>query len=77
MCDACGMQYIGQTNNVISRMNGHRSDYRRFLNGFFSKSDTSSLCSHLRSHDVKIFMFQILVILVNEVFKYTKGIPQF
>ena len=39
-CDACGMQYVGQTNNVRSRMNGHISDYRRFLNGDFSKSDT-------------------------------------
>ena len=46
MCDACGMQYVGQTNNIRSRMNGHKSDYRRFLNGDFSKSDTSSLYSH-------------------------------
>ena len=35
MCDACCMQYVGQTNNIRSRMNGHRSDYRRFLNGTF------------------------------------------
>ena len=70
------MQYVGQTNNIRSRMNGHKSDYRRLLNGDFSKSDTSSLYSHLKSHDVKIFKFQILEILENEGFKYTKDICQ-
>ena len=76
MCDVCGMQYVGQTNNIRLRMNGHKSDYRRFLNGDFSKSDTSSLYSHLKSHDVKIFKFQILQILENEAFKFTKDIHQ-
>ena len=59
------MQYVGQTNNIRLRMNGHKSDYRKFLNGDFSKSDTSFLYSHLKSHDVKIFMIQILKILEN------------
>ena len=54
----------------------HKSDYRKFLNGDFTKSDTSSLYSHLKSHDVKIFKFQILEILENEGFKYTKDIRQ-
>ena len=45
MCDVCGMQYVGQTNNIRLRMNVHKSDYRRFLNGDFSKSDTSSVYS--------------------------------
>ena len=75
-CDACGMQYVGQTNNIRSRMNGHKSDYRGFLNGDFSKSDTSSLYSHIKSHDVKIFKCQILEIIENECFKYTKDIRQ-
>ena len=57
MCDVCGMQYVGQTNNIRSRINGHKSYYLRFLNGDFSKSDASSLCSHLKSHDVKVFKF--------------------
>ena len=39
---------------------------RKFLNGNFSKSDASSLYSRLKSHDVKIFTFQILEILENE-----------
>ena len=47
MCDVCGLQYVGQTNDIRSHMNGHKSDYKRFLNGDFSKSDTSSLFSHL------------------------------
>ena len=57
-------------------MNGHISDYQKFLNGDFSKSDTSSLYSHLKSHDVKIFKFQILEILENVGFKYTKDLRQ-
>ena len=52
------------------------SDYRRFLNGDFSKSDASSLYSHLESHDVNIFKFKILEILENEGFKYTKDLRQ-
>ena len=75
MCDICGMQYVGQANNIRSRMNGHRSEYQRFLNGDFSKSDISSLHSHLKYH-VKIFKFQILLILENEGLKYTKDIHQ-
>ena len=36
MCDVCVMQYVGQTSNNRSRMNGHKSYYRRFLRrGFF------------------------------------------
>ena len=76
MCDVCAMQYVDKTNNIRLRVNGHKSDYRRFINGDFSKSDTSSIYSHLKSHDVKIFKFQILEILENEGFKYTKDIRQ-
>ena len=70
MCDVCGMKYVGQTYIVRSRMNGHKSEYRRFLNGDFCKSDTSAIYSHLESLDVKIFMFQILEFLQNKRFKY-------
>ena len=76
MCDVCGMQYVGQTNNVRSSMNGHKSDYRGFLNGDISKSDTSSLHSNSKSHDAKIFMFQILEIYENEGPIYTNDIRQ-
>ena len=75
MCDVCAMQYVGQTNNIRLRMNGHKSDYRRFHNGDFSKSDTSSLYRHIKSHDVIILKFQILEILENEGFKYTRHSP--
>ena len=71
MCDACGLQYVGQTNNIRLRMNGHKSDYRKFLNGDFTKSDTSSLYSNIKPHDFKILKFQILEILENEGFKYS------
>ena len=73
MCDVCGMQYVGQTNNIRSRMNGHKSDNRRFLNGDFSKSDTSPY-GLIKSQDVKIFKLKILEILENEAFRYTKDI---
>ena len=52
-------------------------DYPKFLNGDFYKSDTSSLYSRLESHDAKIFKFQILEILEDEGFTYTKDIRQF
>ena len=76
MYDVCGVQYVGQTNNIRLHMNGHKSDYRKFLNGDFSKSDNSSLYSHVKSHDVKILKFQILEILENQDFKHTKDIRQ-
>ena len=76
MCEVRGMHYVGQTNNIRLRMNGHKSDYRRFCNEDFSKSDTSSLYCHLRSHDAKIFKFQILEILENDCFRYINDIRQ-
>ena len=57
-------------------MNENKSDYRRLLNGDFSKSDTSSLYSLLESHDINIFKFQILEILENEGLIYTNDIHQ-
>ena len=40
--------------------------------GIFSKSDTSALYSHLGSHNVQKNYFQLLEILENERFRYTK-----
>ena len=57
-------------------MYGHKSEYRKFLNGDFFNYQTSSLYSHIKSHDVKIFKFQILEILENEGFNVTKDIRQ-
>ena len=57
-------------------MNGHKSDHRIFLNGDFSKSDTSALYRHLISYDVKIFKFHVLEIVENEGSKYTEDIRQ-
>ena len=65
---------VGKTINIRSRMNGHKSDYRRFLNFLIiiSKSNTSSLCSHLKSHDIEILKFEILEIVENEDFNILK-----
>ena len=62
--------------NIRSQMNGNKSVYQRFLNWDFSKSDTSSPYSHLKSNDVKILTFQISKILDNEGLRYTKDIRQ-
>ena len=52
-------------------MNGHRSNYQRFLNGDFSKSDTSALYSHLKSDNVEIFKFQIFEVPTTEGIKHS------
>ena len=57
-------------------MNGHKSDYRRFLNGEFYKSDASSLYRHIGFNDGKIVNFQILEALENESFMNTMDIRQ-
>ena len=53
-----------------SRMNGHRSDYQRFLNGIFFLSDDSVLYRLLKSHGAAIFKFHILEVLATEGFTY-------
>lgn len=67
-CEVCGKQYVGQSNNIRLRMNGHKSDYRKFVNGDTSKSGTSALYGHLKSHGVDFFKFQILEVLKTEGF---------
>ena len=69
MCDACGMQYVGQTNNVKSRINGHKSGYRSFLNGDFSKSNTLVLYSNVRFHHVKILNSKFFKMKVLNIIK--------
>ena len=53
MYDVCGIQYVGQTNNVRSHMNGKKSNYRKFLNADFSKSDISVI------YNLMMFKFSI------------------
>lgn len=65
-CGVCGNQYVGQTNNIRLRMNGHKSDYRKFINGDISKCGTSALYSHLKSHGLANFKFQILEVLKSD-----------
>ena len=76
MCDACGMQYVGQTSNVRSQMNRHKSDYQRFHNGNFSKSNTSALYCHLKSHGVEMLKLKFLDILETECLKYNNNCHQ-
>ena len=76
MCDICGIYNVGQTSNVRSLMNGHKSDYRRFLNGDFLNQILHSF-SHLKSQEIKILKLQILEILETEGFKCNKDSRQF
>ena len=66
---------IHWSDNIRSRMKGHKSDYRRFLNGEFSKSDISALYSQIESHDVKILKFKIFEIFENDGFRHTRHSP--
>ena len=56
-------------------MNGHKSDYRRSLDGDLL-SDTSTPYSHFKYHDVKIFKFHALEFLENNGLNYNYDIRQ-
>ena len=56
----CGLQYVGQTNNLRLRINGHRSDMKKYANGCRSKTEYNLLYSHLNQHNSDNFSVQIL-----------------
>jgi peptide-methionine (R)-S-oxide reductase len=58
-CPDCGLQYVGQTNNIRLRMNGHKSDLRKFIDGTSNKSESVILYQHLKEHS-QAFRFQIV-----------------
>ena len=76
MCDVCGLKYVGQTNNIRSRMNGHKSDYRRFLNVFFQNKIFHLFTVIYNLMMLKFSSSKYWKFLKNEGFKYTKDICQ-
>ena len=42
-CPICNLQYVGQSNNLRARMNGHKSDFRLYAAGKINKMDNKLL----------------------------------
>jgi len=70
-CKKCGIQYIGQTSQQISkRMNQHRSDIKNYIDQSFS----SHVAAHFNksSHTLQDFSFQPIVIADSEMERLLK-----
>lgn len=59
-CPICNVQYVGQSNNCRSRMNGHKSDFRLYTAGKLTKMDNKLLYDHLLYHNLDYFHVQIV-----------------
>ncbi|KAJ8039742.1 hypothetical protein HOLleu_13841 [Holothuria leucospilota] len=59
-CPVCNLQYVGQSNNFRSRMNGHKSDFRLYAAGKLSKMDNKLLYDHLIHHNLDYFHVYIV-----------------
>ena len=49
------LQYVGQSNNIIARMNGNKSDFRLYAAGRINKMDSKLLYDHLICHYIDYF----------------------
>ena len=70
-CKKCGIQYIGQTSQQISkRMNQHRSDIKNYIDHSFS----SHVAIHFNqsSHTARDFSFQPIVRVDSEMERLLK-----
>ena len=54
-CPICNPQYVGQSNNLRARMNGHKSDFRHYAIGKINKMDNKLLYDHLICHNIDYF----------------------
>ena len=59
-CPHCQLQYVGQTNNFRTRMNGHKSDFRKYRDGDADKTEVKVLYAHLTAHNQSKFNVQIV-----------------
>ena len=59
-CPICDKLYVGQSNNLRLRMNGHRSDFGLYRTGKSTKMDNKVLYDHLLDHGTDKFNVQIL-----------------
>ena len=59
-CPVCFKQYVGQTNDLRLRINGHKSNLRKFREGTALSSHCTELYKHLSRHSPVDFFVQIL-----------------
>jgi hypothetical protein len=59
-CPCCLKQYVGQTNNLRFRMNGHRSDFNLYKAGKSNKMDNKLLYDHLISHNMDHYNIRLV-----------------
>ena len=59
-CPICNLQYVGQSNNLSARMNGHKSEFRLYAAGMINKMDNKLLYDHLICHDIDYFHLSIV-----------------
>ena len=51
-CPISNLPYVGQTNNLRARMNGHKSDFRLYAAGRINKMDNKLIYDHLTCHNI-------------------------
>ena len=59
-CPIRNLQYVGQSNNIRDRMNGHKSDFRLYAAGKINKMDNKLLYDHLICLDIDYFHMSIV-----------------
>ena len=52
LCPICVQQYASQSNNVMARMNGHKSNFRLYVAGKLNKMDNKDLYDHLLRNNI-------------------------
>ena len=51
-CPICNLQYVGHSNNIRARMNGHKSYFRLYASGKINNLCNKLLYDHLISHSI-------------------------
>ena len=59
-CPISNLQYVGQSNNLRARMNGHKSDFRLYAAGKINKMDSKLLYDHVIYHNIDYFHVRIV-----------------
>ena len=54
-CPICNPQVITQSDNIGTRKNGHKNDFRLYAAGKINKMDNKHLYDHLIRHDIDYF----------------------
>ena len=54
-CPICKLQYVGQSNNLRARKNGHKNYFRLYAAGKIYKMDNKLSYDHIICHDMDYF----------------------